>query len=588
MNSIPTILDDFLPDVVKPGTSFDNLTAEEIHSRIKSHEKIVLKLRNLLIHHMRAIARYSSSLNEIVPSINKLLPPEILSEIFLYYRRMCGTQGLPCVAWLKVAHVCRLWRNIVLANPLFFTTFRIPMPKSASCTTEFLRLSKQLPLHLILSSKSPPSRKELTPFLSRARTLKIDTTLCQGVARWKWPCFPVLSSFEYPTDLLTRVTFDRDISEIMPNLQYLNTGAYLFCRGWSSHSLPRTLKTLILSYVGREILDRYVHDILPKLVELPQLEDLRLIYGRDYDTPPSNQIGSHISHLKYLHVEASLSTILLLLDHVSLADRVDLTITGGTKDMWLMLPSMLQSKLTPAQPNPSSIRMKHTFEVNVEKQDRVSFLYLLTADEDGTPSIAGADTSHHIRIGAFCSAFIPSRIFTFFVELLADALSSHWKLVPKCQLWFNESSGGSTDCGLAMQTILHGIPSTTTLDITLPHPIKSTNDGSEYFDALLPSVFLTLDQKDGLILPNLQELNVEMYIPYLWSNDLRPYIPDTLLRNLGDALRERKKENMELRVLTLKAPEMPSEGWKQLDESGSLFRVRSLVGDFVIIPSEEV
>lgn len=567
-------LDDFPPDVVEPGTPFCNLSIEHIHSRIASHKTTLARLENLVFHHRRAIARYHSSLNEVIPSINKL-PTEILSEIFDHCRTIYGYYNMPSqpgshlYTWFKVAHVCRCWRNIVIANPSLFNRLQLSTQRHPCRTKEFLRLSKRVPLHIILSFDNPPDSlwKEFTPLIPRTRTLSIHLP---ELARqdWKWPTFPELTCLKWCPDRGFRYgAFDRDISEIMPKLQYLQTCIEIFGREWSSHSLPRTLKTLILSHVGVGRIG-HVNNILVKLVELPQLENLSLAPDYHDYISQSHRKSSHLGHLKNLRLRSSISTILLFLEHVGSVDRITLAITGGKEDMWLKLPEMLKTKLTPVQPG--STRLKHMYDSN-KVAGNMSMSQLLIADVYDTFPY----TSHHIEIHTTLSILTRPGCLAPFCELLTSALASHFALVTTCRLGFNENSGNFEDCSLAMQTILGRMPAMTALQVALAHPTK-TNDAG-YIGAPFPTI-LAPNQENGINLPNLHELIIE--IDSLYSFD------DTFWRNLGVSLWKRKENDMALRILRFES----SRRGKQLD-SDSLSRVKSLldplVGDLVIMSTEE-
>lgn len=118
---------------------------EESTSQLLREQKEIIKgLEDEIAKHRRIIAAIQTRRNSYVPKISTL-PPEILTEIF---REL---QLLPChgilkrYGWLKAAHVCRYWRDMILSCPRLFSDILLPI-RDPQHLEEFLRLSTTSPL----------------------------------------------------------------------------------------------------------------------------------------------------------------------------------------------------------------------------------------------------------------------------------------------------------------------------------------------------------------------------------------------------------------------------------------------------------
>ncbi|KAK7688010.1 hypothetical protein QCA50_008380 [Cerrena zonata] len=588
MDSIATSLDGFPPDIVRPGTSFSNLTPDEIHERIASHKNDISKLKDPIYHHKRAIARYRGSLNEIVPSINKTLPMEIFSEIFLQYRTLCAETNstkLPFYVWLKVAHVCRFWRNIILATPLLFNRIDIHTTKynhHPSRTKEFLRISNKIPLHVTLNPYSYGDWEECLRLLPRTHTLEVADLyepfyLPSGGL--KWPVCPVLSFLSFPKDH-SYVQFDPDLRDIMPNLQYLSICAKKFVYDWPLHSLPHTLKTLILFpyYSGRKSVDPY--DMLRRLAALPQLENLCVRRGVLSDPPgnisPSNIKDLQLGHFKCLDLCGHVSSILLFLQYVRSFDRIKLKITDASTEDLLMLTQSLKTKLTPIKSSLLStgghFGLVHAYALR--KGINLNLLLSGNRGEDKFPF-----KSYHVEIRTTVSPR------TSFIESLISTLSSHFAFVTDCDyaIEFDDSGSDSTDYCSTIQTILFNMPSITHLSI-LPPFLEPRRPSVSYIHcSTLFSTILNLNREYNSILPRLRELHINVDGVFSISGEGLD-LCETYLGNLRDALQSRKEHGIELLVLNVWVWCVKMEKRKQwidlLTRLKSLFE--PLVGNLII------
>ncbi|KAK7683021.1 hypothetical protein QCA50_013693 [Cerrena zonata] len=569
MDSIPIIIDGFPPEVVTPGTSFSNLTPAEIHAQITSHETVVSRLEYLLLHHRRAIARYRGSLNEIVPSINRSLPPEILSEIFLRYRRVhnYGTQYIhdanrSFYPWLKAAHVCRSWRNIVLSTSLLFDTLHMPMMHT-SFGGDFLRLSGKRPLYLEIHY---PWWYQCTPLLHRTRSVIVHSDPSHDWV-WKWPTCPTVSYFDWcPSKVLPRRLLDRDLRDVMPNLQCLKTTKSVsIC-----DTFPRTLKTLILT--GNMPPGRRVEEILLKLHELPQLENLSIssLYHDDPDLslPPVVQEQNQLGHLKCLELKGRLPWILTFLYHIRSVDSLKLYFNHfWSRDPWSLLPPVLQTKLRPPPqyclvPIGNSSALTCGF---VQRRDGL---------ELGINEGKGYDNTFPYNSYQVIIKVDPLQ-HSLPIEILTRSLSSHLASVTSSKFTFEpdpiHSNSNLWHSRIMMQTVLCTMPNTTILDIT-PSVIRVDLNGyfDGYFDVLLPPP----KEDNTLHFPDLRKMRLDarglVYNCYYQV----PSSVNAFFTPLRDVLQCRKEHGMELQVLEM-------YGCDRVDDSGLVDNLTSLLGPFV-------
>lgn len=125
------------------------------------------------------------------------LPPELLAEIFRVW--IDATKNLPYLShmWIKIAHVCHLWREVALSSPRLWSDLTIG---TIDWTREMLARSKQAPLSILLSSLyghpwSPEACKLVLLELSRIERFEIHGV--DSIARQLvlCPSAPLLHSF---------------------------------------------------------------------------------------------------------------------------------------------------------------------------------------------------------------------------------------------------------------------------------------------------------------------------------------------------------------------------------------------------------
>ncbi len=137
-----------------PSLNFEDLNREELQAVVerRSRELAVLKIR----------------LNVLAP-INRRLPPELLAEIFLlslvYAPRSDpeGCRRAGCMrecqyhqpyAWIRIGHICRLWRVIALQSARLWSHIVVTERTKLDCIEKMLSRSQRAPLVVEVYTKA--------------------------------------------------------------------------------------------------------------------------------------------------------------------------------------------------------------------------------------------------------------------------------------------------------------------------------------------------------------------------------------------------------------------------------------------------
>ncbi|KAK7681517.1 hypothetical protein QCA50_015249 [Cerrena zonata] len=566
MDSIPTSHDDFPPDVVEPNTSFSNLNEKEIHARIAEHQAIITKLHSKRVNraeHRRAIARYRGQLNELVPQINKLLPPEILSEIFFQYREICVGSGyygvLKYNSWLIVAHVCRYWRNIALSTPRLFTYIQIPTRVPAR-NSEFLRLSKNAPLHMIVdgSFDNPRRQAEYTLHLPHTRVLNFLER-----PQWnEWPVCPMLSLFtcrhQRTEDEEGVVWFDHSLDKIMPNLIDLQIDVSILGDYWPSSPLPHKLQTLTLIHESHHT-SGTLNELMQTLANLPYLRDLTLVVQTNTYTG-LQRTGAKLGHLDNLCLSGSSVFHFAFLHHVPSIGCADLRFSRetigddgvGNIDL-ASLPSILRTKWIPFQPplSPVSTYSCRIFLRGFEQYrqlegDTCHFnMDLFTKDVASNNSEPELNLSLDLWI-------VPLEDLRVILNSVTDILSPRLSLITECKVgWVGSCSDSRGQQGL-VRTLLGSLSHVTSLHATISYPDSATYFGVECFNEFPIAITPGDGEDDDIPLPRLEELNIENWVQPELAITRICSTYHTFLTNLLVALRRRKARGRGLWSLMIK------------------------------------
>lgn len=264
----------------------------------------------------------------------------------------------------------------------------------------------------------------------------------------EWPVCPALSCFTWkPSEFQLQrdhrwFNHELQLHDIMPNLRYLNIHAKVLGQDWLSHSLPRTIKTLVLNHPeeDEDVPLGNIDAVIQKLIELPQLESLS-IPQLTLDNPALllSSTGSQLGCLKHLQLKGSLFDLLAFLDRVRSVDWVDLDIKGGNhsgKDVQ-RLAQMLQSKLTPIRSRTHLNRTGAGLRCRCAPT-RALFLLLLTSNEGHVYNPLYPFPVPQMRIHINKDSFFPFLPFLTnsfpFLPFLANGFSSQLSLVTECRL----------------------------------------------------------------------------------------------------------------------------------------------------------
>ena len=198
------------------------------------------------MHHQKAIAQYRGCLNLLAAPINTL-PREILGIIFKLYveyyvkglRLKFSRDMLPLSAkpylWIKLAHVCRYWRGVVLSHAALFTYVRATEMMYRKQHRDFLRdylsISGQSPLdvdgELVWHDPHPESIWWLlVPKLHRLASLQLRLSPFINFLN-EWPVCPTTKEFtchiyEHPYIPTPQICPSlQQILMLLPNLERL-------------------------------------------------------------------------------------------------------------------------------------------------------------------------------------------------------------------------------------------------------------------------------------------------------------------------------------------------------------------------------
>ena len=256
--------------------------------------------------------------NELA-SISRL-PPEILAVIFFFHSLSTWCDKTAKMAWIRVAHVCRLWRETALNHPRVWSHINFTKLTSAGMV-EILSRAKLAPLNLEADIDTWSKErvvafgKQLEAHISHTRHLSISgsylrpvTLLEQFVSSapileflslsQKFPCFLSDSERAIMLDNLFNHTPSL-ISLELENCDFSWTSRPPFLKGL------RSLQICELFTGARPKLE----DWLDALNEMPQLEELSLQFA----TPLAPETGPLIS-------ESSRSSTLTSLTRFHISD----------------------------------------------------------------------------------------------------------------------------------------------------------------------------------------------------------------------------------------------------------------------------
>ncbi|KAK7679180.1 hypothetical protein QCA50_017758 [Cerrena zonata] len=476
MNMIPAVQDKSPSMVVPPHTFFPGLATEALLNPITEHETIVSSNRPVMVHHpRRAIARYQGCFNETAPLINRMLPLEILVEIFCICAAICRKSKFT-YRWFRLAHVCKAWRNLVMGTPSLFYHIRAPV-KQIAHLEEFLKLSAPLPLRILVRRMDSSSRSAtwstLLHHLPRTEYLMLEER-----PHLTLPICPFLSNVVLSSD-----TYDRlppGLSHVMPNLRTLIAERVEFIPDmWVSSPLPHTIRTLDLC--GHHVSQpNTMYELLQQVSRLPFLEVL--ILGEvivDFLDEGIQMLKS----LQRLELRGLAKPIIKIIHHVAAFKHIVINMTDGHKEDITSLPFLLKTKLILDQAA-SSIDPDLEFHVN-----------------------CGTGFSIHLRRSGLDEISIAFGYLGTLSEPkwdtlreIATTLSPHLSVVGHCHITFGIWSNSKDIYGQAFNSFLCKLPSITDLEICL---------GGSGSRTIVTSIFHVDVEGDELFLPSLRKMRIQ-------------------------------------------------------------------------------
>lgn len=327
-------LQNFPPSIIPPNTSFEHLTVDEIDAKIAEHEAVIAEHQAIMAQHYRAIAKFRGCRNRITDVMASRLPVEILQEILLHCshtdqalskRSLCESGHYE---WLKLAHVCRRWRNLVCSlSRLFSRIYLFSRPSELDILKGFLPLSGQRNLHLLfypLFRVDECHFEELTQLLfghmHRVETVKMTPALF------------------YEWQELYRPMANLQSFTLLPSYQMSLAPSRR--KGIIPSPFPSSLRRLTL--IGHS----FRADLMVEaLANLPRLEELQL-EDPDVRLPPDvscNVSNAHISSLKFLRLEADISILSFFLQFLNVTATGILCVVISSYDDSGELQDVLQT-----------------------------------------------------------------------------------------------------------------------------------------------------------------------------------------------------------------------------------------------------
>ncbi|KII87389.1 hypothetical protein PLICRDRAFT_163487 [Plicaturopsis crispa FD-325 SS-3] len=279
----------------------------------------------------QSILSYKTRRNDF--ALTARLPPEVLSEIFDWYRALDVLEST--YKWIEVTHVCRHWRNVALGCPRLWSYIVSETPR---WTEELLARSKNAPLTFSATYGYPHEKSELSTNMALKhmhRMAALDLTMPmlsfnKASTHFDTPA-PILESLQLavvthdPTgvdgcDL--PIKFCRGIGPRLRSLSLRSCGA-----PWG---LPfmNNLRVLKLASIPLETRPR-VSDILGILRRASSLITLEL--GKDFIVGSPEGSGGHtdtvkLPHLTSIHVTSRLQECNMLIQQLSFPASAAITL----------------------------------------------------------------------------------------------------------------------------------------------------------------------------------------------------------------------------------------------------------------------
>ncbi|TCD71709.1 hypothetical protein EIP91_005475 [Steccherinum ochraceum] len=252
-----------------------------------------------------------------------VLPPELLVEIFRYYKVAELERDAYTHSWLRITHVCHHWRQLALQTPTLWSDIVITGQgangqRQPACTLEILSRSDQVPLDLeVWDPTDPmlPAVQALMRSVPRARTLEARLThsICQGLTEIRLIEALHLTSIFLACEFATIVQLFDTCS--MPLLREVEVETPRM--NWNLPFLRCPLTSLAFDSTVMEPLP----SILPVLAQLPALQHLRI--NATFPERDGSAVFPHVSlpALKTLTLITSMEAFTFLYKHIDIPPK---------------------------------------------------------------------------------------------------------------------------------------------------------------------------------------------------------------------------------------------------------------------------
>ncbi|KAK7676474.1 hypothetical protein QCA50_020548 [Cerrena zonata] len=330
MNGIPRIgeLENELDEMSRLVLSAIN-TEDQVNRLLDEQRVIVKELQARVVKHNCIIAAIQARRNAFAPRINSILLPELLAEVFLQLTIMYANDNSTPTnhyGWLRVAHVCRYWRDVMVAHPRLFSCIRIPTREPCHLT-EIVRLSaaSELKLHIACTKSDHPGLRPcweaVDHLLPRTRHLKMDVE-----APDIWPHCPRMVSFIWMTNGPFEASKVHSVIASMPNLLRFSSATKTLGAEWLKLPLATTLTELRLDHTVERQCNASLNELGKLLATLTSLKtlDFQMLREFDYSLPTSTPVSCpplpHLTTLRLSGVATGVKNVLRLPFRATMVD----------------------------------------------------------------------------------------------------------------------------------------------------------------------------------------------------------------------------------------------------------------------------
>jgi hypothetical protein len=312
-------------------TSMDTVSAQ---SRDHLRQTIIDEIKSLEVSTRALKMRH----NELAP-ISRL-PPETLATIFVFLSASAWDERPVHLKWIRVAHVCRRWREAALNHPRFWSHVNVTKLTPAGMA-EILARAKMAPLHLgadfrWMDAQFVAFERQVEVHISHTRHLRVSISgdFESALARLSSPA-PILESLSlsqkntWPPATIP----DNLFSCTAPNLKRLELENCDI--SWKSPLLKglRNLQILNISTKAKPKLE----DWLDSLNEMPGVKTLFLQFATPlaplaspFISEPSRIIT--LPSLTYFRIHAFAKDCALALAHLLLPALTSLHVDVKSQD----------------------------------------------------------------------------------------------------------------------------------------------------------------------------------------------------------------------------------------------------------------